>query len=312
MIHLDVDTLVQSKTWSILSPRFHMMVNKRQFVIGMQPPLSTQGTNDNVKTVSQALGMRLPEDIHAMTLIGRSFDDNGVVLLIKATVDRDRLTGMAKLSPQYKSTQYRGFELDALGENTVCWAFLSPDVIVLAQTPEDVKQQIDFVSQTTQPTQSEASDVPLLQNAEQFQGASVFLYTTADGLQELQKQEQLSPILTPVKRFQACIGERDDDLVLRAVLNVDTDESARQVRGALEGIRALATLTASNGNNPKAQMVSDLASRATTSVSQKSVEVDWPVPLSTVETFIDTFLGHHHAHGAKTLTRPAPAPGVSD
>jgi hypothetical protein len=282
-----------------------MMVNKRQFTIGMQPPSSTQGTNDNVKTVSQALGMRLPEDIHAMTLIGRSFDDNGAVLLIKATVDRDRLTGMAKLSPQYKSTQYRGFELDALGENTVCWAFLSPDVIVVAQTPEDIRRQIDFVSQTTQPTESEASDVPLLHNAAQFQGASVFLYTTADGLQELQKQEQLSPILAPVKRFQACIGERDDDLVLRAVLDVDTDESARQVRGALEGIRALATLTASNGNNPQAQMVSDLASRATTSVTQNSVEVDWPVPLSTLENFVDTFLDHHRASRHRATTQAA-------
>ena len=103
-------------------------------------------------------------------------------------------------------------------------------------------------------------------------------------------------------RVQASISERGEDLVLRAVLTVKSDESARQVRGALEGIRALATLAAMDNHNSQLQMISDLAARATVSTGQQEVTVDWPVSLSTVQITLENLQGYHKA---TKMTQPA-------
>ena len=100
---------------------------------------------------------------------------------------------MAKLDPQYKSTTYHGTEIATMGENSgITWAFLADDVAVLARTTDDVKRAIDSTMVTKENTAPTAS---LLAGAEAFDGASIMLYSAAEGLQELQQEQQLSPIL---------------------------------------------------------------------------------------------------------------------
>ena len=91
-IHLDVDALTRSKLWAMLSPQMNVMLDQKHFALGMQtdqPP--SQATAEKVKALSQALGMQLPDDLHGITLVGRSFDENGVLLLVQ----KPRLIGIA-------------------------------------------------------------------------------------------------------------------------------------------------------------------------------------------------------------------------
>jgi hypothetical protein len=296
VVHVNVDALVKSNLWSMINTQFQLLPDPQRSAAG-SPSGAGQLKSDKIKALSDALGMRLPEDLHGLTLVGRSFNPEEAVLVVKANVDRDRIIGMAKLNPQYHSTQYKNIEVaDVEG---LSWAFLADGVVVVGQRVEQIQGAIDAVQSakngaaTTQPG--------LLANSPLSENAPIMVCAAVQDLQALQQQKELSPILAPVTNVYASILERHDDLILNVILSVKTDEAARQVRGAIEGVRALGILAASNKQDNPLKVVAELAQRSTVTVDQKTVTVEWPVALSAVQPLIEQTLH---------TTRRPPAPAT--
>lgn len=288
VIHVDVDALAKSKLWSMLAVDYDGVLNGGNLTVSVRQEGTPAGlTSKRVKAVADALGMQLPGDVHGITLVGRSFDEEGVMLLVKANVEHDRLIGMAKLIPGYKSAKFSGVDVMSLGDDDdVSGAFLADDVLVLARETEGVRRAIK--SAATDKEKAEVAISPLLAGSVVGgDGAGISVYVAAEGLEELQEDEDLSPILAPVKRVNATIGERGEDLVLKATLLVKDGESARQVRGALEGIRAMVTLAGMDGKDAEARVIANLATRATLSTDDTTVKVDWPVSLKTLAGMVE-------------------------
>lgn len=307
VVHVDVDAVVKSKLWSMLSVDVDGIVAGKSFAVGIRPEGASKAlAGKKVKAVAEALGMRLPEDIHGITLAGRSFDEEGVVMVVNATMDHDRLIGMAKLNPEYTSAKHAGVEVSSFeGDDGVSGAFLADDVLVLGQTAADVRRAID----TAAANKGKSADtlMSMLAGAQEptsAENAGIMVYVAAEGLAALMDDEDLSPILKPVKSVRATIVEREQDVVLKATLNVKDGESAGQVRGALEGIRAIATLAALDEKQPENQILANLAARAVMSTDQTSVKVDWPVSLATLRDLAEK-AGQKPAKKRRASTRPA-------
>jgi hypothetical protein len=298
VVHVNVDALVKSNLWSMINTQFQLLPDPQRSAAG-SPSGAGQLKSDKIKAVSDALGMRLPDDLHGLTLVGRSFDPEEAVLIVKANVDRDRVIGMAKLNPQYHSTLYKNVEVgDVEG---LSWAFLADGVVVLGQRVEQIEGAIDAV----QRAKNGAATTPsgLLTNSALSENAPVMVCAAVQDLQALQQQKDLSPILAPVTNVYASIAERQEDLVLNVVLYIKTDEAARQVRGALEGVRALGILAASNKQDSPLKTMTELAQRSTVTVDRQTVTVEWPVALSAVQPLID-----HALHKTRQPTAPATQP----
>jgi hypothetical protein len=324
VVHVDVDAVVKSRLYNMLALDVDGLIDGKRLVVGTRAegapmPLASK----KIQAVGDMLGLKIPEDIHGITLVGRSFSDEGVFVLVKAKMNHDHLIGVAKINPEYKSAKYDGVEVSTFGEagsEEAAGAFLADDVIVLAQKGSEVRHAIDAAAANRKAAPGALQSAFAATNPAEGTGVSgIMVYVAADGLAELQKEEaELSPILLPVTHVRATIGERADDVVLQAVLTVKDSESARQVRGALEGVKAIATLAALSSNDPNATMVAGLASRAESTVDETSVKIDWPVSFDTLQGLAK--LGeakHGKKHkGATTqpaaVTAPAETPAVSE
>lgn len=307
VVHVDMDTLTRSKLWTMLYVNFDLNVFRPNQHISLG--VSTSKPADDairrkIDAFADALNMKFPEDIHDMTLVGRDFDQSGAVLLVHAKMDRDRLIGLAKISPQYVSEMHGGVEISNLKDQSISGAFLSDDVLALGQKTEVVEKEIDLAQmQGNQP----ASSLMAAGKGVSDQGAGVMVYLAAKGLAELQQEEDLSPIFAPVTRVRASLSEQGEDLMLTAALDVKTAELARQVRGALEGIKSLALLA--QGTSDEANVIITLAQRATSTVDETTVVVHWPVAMSVIEkTMADAMTPHEKKHAnVQATTQPASA-----
>jgi hypothetical protein len=305
VVHVDLDAVVRSKLLAMLDVDLKLTGDGKHFMVGMRPHGMSDTDVKKLAAIQDALGMKFPDDLHGATLIGRTFDPNDAVLLVNAKVDKDRLVGMAKLKAACTSRMYSNIEIvtwkkdkDEKDEDAVSGAFVAEDMIVVARSAASVQHMIDVVSNKTP-----ANSAGVLSGDSLGQGA-VMVYVAADGIADLQKTIELSPVMAPVRTVRVSIGEEGDDLVLKGKLNVKTAEAARQVRGALEGVRALATLASLDDSGDKQlKALSLLAARATVTVDDTIVTINWPIVMSSIRDLTEASLPHR-----KLATAPATEP----
>ncbi len=114
----------------------------------------------------------------------------------------------------------------------------------------------------------------------------------------------MSPVMAPVKDIRVTIGEQGDDVVLVGKLDVKTAEAAVQVRSALEGVKALATLASLDENaDEQLKMLSVFSARAVTTVDDTVVTVNWPVSMTLIHDLAMKMTPNHH-HAATTQSAP--------
>jgi hypothetical protein len=274
LVHVDVDALLKSQTYAMVIKEVEQSQGK-----------------DFLKQLAQygeAIGTRIPDDIRDATLIGNGFDEKSAVLVVHAKMDKDRLIGMAKVMKEYTSSAYGGKEISNLPVNidgdagTVSGTLLADDVLVLARTPKQVERMIDLSAGKEKP--APAGNIL----AKGVDGAEVMIYLAADSFAEVQKQYPVSPILGQVSSARVGLSEKADDVVIKAILDMTSDDVAKQGKGALEGLKAMVNLAAMDPEqDEETKVFAQLMKRSATRVEGNHVIVDWPVPLATVRGLIE-------------------------
>jgi hypothetical protein len=275
LVHVDVDRLSKTQTYEIL----------------MQQAEREEGNvREKLAKVGEALGTRFPDDLHGLTLVGRGFDANSAVLVVRGKLDKDRLLGMAKSMPGYSSVMHGTVEVStwagAKQAESVSGAFLADDVLVLGRTPADVRRMLDLAAGREKPA---AADGLLAgaATADASDATGVMAYLAGDGLAELQRKHPVSPLIAQVSSARLALSERGEDLTLKAVLNVTSPDIAKQVKGALEGFKALMGLAAlDDSGDVQAKAVAEIAQRATVSAEASTVTLDWPMPVARVRELV--------------------------
>jgi len=265
VVHADVDRMAKTQTYDILM---------------RQAEKDDPKVREKIAKFGEALGTRVPEDVHGITLVGRSFsDEKQAMLVVRAKLDKDRLLGMAKAMPGFTSSMHGAIEVmtwkDPNQPESVSGAFLADDTIVLGWTPADVGRMLDLAAGREQPA---PADGLLAGAADQTE---VMAYLAGNGLAELQKMHPVSPLLSQVTSARVSLAERGEDLTLRAVLNVTSPEIANQVKGAIDGFKALLGLAAlDDDGDDEAKAAAEIVKRAAVTAEASTVKLDLPMPVA--------------------------------
>jgi hypothetical protein len=165
---------------------------------------------------------------------------------------------------------------------SVSGAFLADDTIVLGWTPADVGRMLDLAAGREQPA---PADGLLAGAADQTE---VMAYLAGNGLAELQKMHPVSPLLSQVTSARVSLAERGEDLTLRAVLNVTSPEIANQVKGAIDGFKALLGLAAlDDDGDDEAKAAAEIVKRAAVTAEASTVKLDLPMPVARLRELIE-------------------------
>ena len=161
-------------------------------------------------------------------------------------------------------------------------AFLADDVLVLGRTSADVGRMLDLAAGREKPAAAEG----LLAGA--ADGTELMAYLAANGLAELQRKHPVSPLISQVTSARVSLAERGDDVTLRAVLNATSPDIAKQVKGAMEGFKALMGLAAlDDDGDDDAKALAEISQRATLAVEGSTVTLDLPMPVARVRDLIE-------------------------
>ena len=293
LVHVDVDRLAKTQTYEIVM---------------QQAERDDPNVREKLAKVGEALGTRFPEDLHGLTLIGRGFDPNSAVLVVRGKLDKDRLLGMAKTMPGYTSVMHGTAEVSTWAgkrSDSVSGAFLADDVLVLGRTPADVRRMLDLAAGREKPAAADGLLAGAAAAADAPDPTGVMAYLAADGLAELQRKYPVSPLIAQVSSARVALGERGEDLTLKAVLSVTSPEIAKQVKGALEGFKALMGLAALDDTaDVQAKAVAEIAQRATVSAEGSTVTLNWPMPVARVRELVQNAENDKRSKAASKPSTP--------
>ena len=132
----------------------------------------------------------------------------------------------------------------------------------------------------------------------------VLLYVAAKDLPELKQNGQpRSPIVADLENAWISLSEKGEDALLQASVMSKTAEAAEQMKSALEGIKAMVSLSANSDNpDPNAKNAAIALTRLKATTDNRTMNIDWPISLDLVRPIVDQVTRQKSAP-------PAPHPG---
>jgi hypothetical protein len=278
VVHLDMDLTRQSRAWAMALDRADRDSNGE--------------ARRKLAAVSTLLGSRFPEDVHGVTIVGRGVKAgpnkvamNGV-MIVRAKLDRERLSALVKLNEEYTSSAYDGKEISGWrvekeGPQRMYGSFAGDSIMVVGSSEDEVKAELDVLAGKGKAL---AGEGPLA--AAVGKGTGAMLYIAGDGLSDLRETAGASPIVAQLNSAWVSVSETPTDLVVRASVEAKTPEVANQLRSMGDGFKALAML-ARGGDAGEKKFIGDALGKATLAVSGTTVTLDWPVSLEVLKSAVD-------------------------
>lgn len=265
LVHIDVDAGLHSHVgqaaldWALANPDLKESLAKGQAM----------------------LGMKLPSDIHDVTLYGRSFGPDGVVI-VHAALNRDKLLSLLQSTKNLKSSDLRGRTIYTWDDDvtakeptdaskTSAGALIDDSSVVLGHDKESIVAALDVID-GKQPALDSAS---LLAHPAP---PGTIGFIAAIDLESVANGPDRSPLVQKCREGMLAIGEHDSQAFMHGEITADSGESAQQLTTMMRGLQALAQL-----QNP--QVGKDLALVRVTN-DDKVVHVDWHAPGADVASLI--------------------------
>lgn len=256
LVHIDVDAGLHSNIgqaalgWALANPDLKEALAKGQ----------------------ATLGMKLPSDIHDVTLYGRSFGPDGIVI-VHAALNKGKLLSLLQSTKNLQTSDLRGrtiYTWDDVdpkdstdGPHTSAGAFIDDTSVVIGHDKTSIVAALDVID-GKQP----ALDSTSLLARPVPPGTIGFI--AAIDLESVANAPDRSPLVQKFQDGLLTIGEHDKQAFMHAEITAQSAESAQQLTTMMRGLQALAQL-----QNP--QVGKDLALVRVTN-DDKVVRVDWHAP----------------------------------
>jgi len=279
VLHLDMDAVQASKVGAMLTAKLD------------KDPRAQAGLNE-VQILS---GMKIPQDLHDVTIYGKDFTPEGGVVLIHAVTDQAKVVNALKLNPTYASATYGAYEVHTWTDKgkTMHGSYHGAGLILISQSESNLQTALDVLDHKGDAV---APNSPLVAGANKGD----LLYLAGTGLTELKPaKEPKSPVLAQVEGAVIAVREQGPNLLAHGTITASALEAAEQIRASLEGIKAIVTLSASGENaDAKAKSTAEALQNFTIKAQDKVLTLDWPLSLEMVRTWVDNM-------GARPATAPA-------
>ena len=264
LVHVDVDAGLRSKVgqaaldWALANPDLKEALAKAQ----------------------ATLGMKLPSDIHDVTLYGRSFGPDGVVI-VHAELNRDKLMSLLQSRKDLKSSDLRGRTIYTWEEespkdqadvsHTSAGALIDDTCVLLGHDKESIVAALDVID-GKQPALDSGS--LLAQPAP----PGTIGFIAAMHLESVANAPDRSLLFQKCREGLLALGEHEGQAFMHAQITAQSAEYAQQLTTMMKGMQALAEL-----QNPQIGKDLDLV-RVTN--DDKVVRVDWHAPGADVASLI--------------------------
>jgi len=269
LLHVDMDALRESKTWKTM---LQGMLEKNA------------GFQKTVQDVQMFTGFKFPQDLHDVTLYGKSFTEEAAVVVIHATVDSATLLGQLALAPGYEVTKHGEHEVHAWQDKgkQLYGSFQSGSVAVIGRSRENVEKAMDVLD-------GKAGGMKVGSGVTEGAKGAVLAYVGGSGLSELQKLQQAkTPLLNEAELAWVSIGEQEESLVLRAAVGTKTPQTAGQMKAMVDGFKAMIALAAANESaDAKTKMAGAVVQSLNAKMEAKTVSAEWRVPLEMLQKVIN-------------------------
>jgi len=262
LVHIDLDAAQKSVLW----PAFEQRVRS--------DPQRTADLGD----LESATGVRLPQDLHSVTLYGAGFGDTEGVVLLQATVDQPRVLNLLQLNPKYSSEQYGSHSLLSWEDKgkIMFGGFAGTDRVVITQNKALAQKAFDVLDGKSQALRA---DAVLAQPA----GASAVVALAGKSLTEL-GQKQQNPVLRQVQSAWFALMEQGGNLRLKGTVEAADENAALQLKNMAEGLRSAGQMMAAGEKaDPKLKALAPLLPTLSFTQQGKSVSVDWTAPVTDVQ-----------------------------
>lgn len=267
ILHVDVDALQASKTWEMFRGEIEQNLEIREKLQG----------------VEMISGMKLPQDLHSITLFGSAFNEGVTVVIIEANADRERLIGLLSQNPSYASSKHGQHDVHAWEDNSkqMYGGFQGTDRVVMGQSRESIVAALDVLDGKAQALQPGAALAG-------GSGAGVLLYVAGDQLSQLgEAQKARSPLINQVELAWLALSEQNEEIVLKAAIHSKTAEAAEQMRVSLEGIKAIIALAgAAQDADPPARTLTSALQSITARTTEKILNIEGRWRLGALRDFI--------------------------
>jgi len=267
VMHFDVDSMTKTKTWELVEPKLKNIAKYAQGIAELQ----------------RVLKVKLPGDLHDVTLYGPSFGESEAVVVVRATMDQQRALTLLSLNEKYEIETIDGQEIhswhDADKDRTMFGGLAGADRFVIGQSPDRVAAALNVI----------ASKAAAINNPAIVQGstsAGMLMYVAGDELAKLaQKKMANNPLVGKLDDAWIAVSENDTGLLLTSKINAQTPEVAQNLVKAADGLKAM--LAFAGADDPDAVLVSQLVQTMTAKATAKTVDVTWPMPNTSIADLLD-------------------------
>ncbi|HEX2971526.1 MAG TPA: hypothetical protein VHP11_04300 [Tepidisphaeraceae bacterium] len=262
VLHVDVDAVKESSAGKLLLKELDKREDFQQGI-----------TNFQVWA-----GVKLPEDLHDVTLYGKAFDGSAVVVLIRGTVDPVKITNLLQMVSGYSSTKHGQHEVYAWQDKgkQLYGSLEGSTLVVTRGSQENMAAALDLLDGKGESMKADAAIAS---------GAGVLAYVAADGLSQLKQAK--TPLVSQAEAAWLSLREQAEQLVLNAAVTAKTPQFAEQMRVSLEGIKAMVTLAASNENaDLKAKAAATVLQTLTAKSQDKTLNLECRISLDLIRNLI--------------------------
>ena len=228
LVHADVKAFLASKTGA--------------FVL---EELKKKGLKAVLDNIQEAFALDMTKDLKSVTLYGSRFADHAAVILIRATMDRDRVTELLKGNPTYRELKYAGHTVHQWTDNpesdkpgpTKFGIFHGDDLAIMAEDLPLIQEAIDVLDKKAASLGTREAPGPVPSASK-----DTFLTAFLTELPPIGEGKPEGIILRKIASGNLEAGESKGRLRAQVALTAKTAETASNLRKVAEGVLAFIDL----------------------------------------------------------------------
>jgi len=222
VVHLDVDAMRDSA------------LVRMAYDNGME---HAEAIEKHAEQFCSLLGINPEDDLHGLTVYGKQFNDEQIVLIVSADLNQVMLVQRVLGAPGHSSQKHGQYELHTWsgGHGSATGAFFKPGVMVLARSEADVANALDTLDGKSPSLAGNASalaaKVP----------SGTMLVARGIGLSTVPLPYK-SPLIKQAESLSLVIGESKNQIFVNAELGVKSADAAEKVKKVIDGALAAVEL----------------------------------------------------------------------
>jgi hypothetical protein len=259
LMHLDMDAIMKS---DVLSGPMRDLLQEHHF--GQH-----QGHHSGFLA-----GIRIPDDLHDITIFGTGYDNNSSVTLVQIAAQQTPIDQTLQNRPGVQTISYDDQKIFSFhtSHGDVYESFPKPTEILNAHSLDAIKQELDVLG-------TKIASLGADSNLMTDNTSGLFFYASGTGLDQLGRQHAArSPFLSQIDDGWLACTQKGSNLLITGQFTALSEKSAVLIQQSLQGMAATAELAqAANENAPTQPSTGAILNVAITS-SGRDVQINCEAP----------------------------------